>query len=93
MTTTTDSVFRQARTRDLPDLLRPEQVAEVLQITPRTVRRWGATGRLQRVRLGDRLTRYTAGSVAALIDPSTSIGHASNVTDAKSAGAGDGHAP
>jgi predicted site-specific integrase-resolvase len=57
----------EPRTGGLPELLRPEEVAAALQVTPRTVRRWGATGQLERVRLGSRLTRYTAASVAALI--------------------------
>jgi hypothetical protein len=57
----------------------------MLQVTPRTVRRWGASGVLERIRLGDRLTRYSLASVEALITPTTSIGHAANVTDAKSA--------
>lgn len=48
-------------------LLRPEEVAEILQVTPRTVRRWGATGVIDRIELGGRLTRYTAESVQAFI--------------------------
>ncbi len=85
MATIDGEVFPEHRRTDLPQLLRPEEVAAVLQVTPRTVRRWGAAGRLERVRLGDRLTRYTTASVAALIDPSTRTGHAGNVTGSKSA--------
>lgn len=41
-------------------------------MTPRTIRRWGAAGVLERIQLGDRLTRYSVESVEALIHPSTS---------------------
>jgi excisionase family DNA binding protein len=58
--------------RSQPQLLRPDEVAEILQVTPRTVRRWGAAGVLERIRLGDRLTRYTIESVEAFIHPSMS---------------------
>ena len=50
-------------------LLTPTEVASILSIDPRTVRRWARDGRLQRVRLGGRLARYTPESVAALITP------------------------
>ena len=77
--------------RRIPELLRPDQVARMLQVTPRTIRRWGAAGVLERVRLGDRLTRYRAEDVAALVDPSTSETTAANGGLTKLAGAGDGH--
>jgi len=50
-------------------LLTPAEVADVLRISARTVRRYGDEGRLRRVRVGDRLARYTRESVEALIDP------------------------
>jgi excisionase family DNA binding protein len=53
----------------MDQLLTPRQVAELLQITPRTVCRYAAEGRLQRVKIGTRLTRYTVDSVAQLITP------------------------
>lgn len=48
-------------------LLTPLEVAEILRVTPRTVRQWARDGRIERVRLGGRLARYTAESVEALI--------------------------
>ena len=69
--------------RSGPQLLRPDEVAAILQVTPRTVRRWGAAGVLERIRLGERLTRYTAESVEALIHPSNDIGPAANRADGK----------
>ncbi len=67
----TTLVSLDGRTSD-PTLLRADEVANLLRVTPRTVRRWGAAGVLEQIRLGDRLTRYTLESVEALIHPSTS---------------------
>jgi excisionase family DNA binding protein len=53
---------------DLSELLTPEEVAETLRISVRTVRRMAASGLLERVRIGHRTTRYRATEVAALID-------------------------
>jgi excisionase family DNA binding protein len=50
-------------------LLTPVEVADLLRVTPRTVQRWASQGRLERVRLGGRLVRYTPDSVQALIHP------------------------
>jgi excisionase family DNA binding protein len=50
------------------DLLTTDQVAAILQVTPRTVRRWGCDGVLPRLRAGGRVTRYRAADLAALID-------------------------
>ncbi|MEA2190753.1 MAG: Helix-turn-helix domain [Solirubrobacteraceae bacterium] len=79
MATTVDQTDRSN-----PQLLRPDEVATILQVTPRTVRRWGAAGILERIRLGDRLTRYTVESVEALIHPSTSNADMASVGVAKS---------
>lgn len=46
----------------------PAEVAEVLRVTPRTIRRWANEGRIARVHLGGRLTRYRDRDVAALIN-------------------------
>ncbi len=68
-------------------VLRPGEVAEILRVTPRHVRRLAVAGRLERIRLGARTSRYTATSVAALISPSNENGPASlagpshNLTD------------
>ncbi len=51
-------------------LLTPSEVARLLRVTPRTVQRWSNDGKLERVRLGRRVVRYTAGSVERLISPS-----------------------
>jgi excisionase family DNA binding protein len=55
--------------RTVPTLLCAPEVAELLNVSVRTVQRLAAEGRLERRRLGYRTTRYTAASVAALIDP------------------------
>jgi excisionase family DNA binding protein len=49
------------------ELLTPAEVATLLRVTPRTIRKWASEGRLDRVRLGGRLVRYTPQSVADLI--------------------------
>lgn len=54
----------------LPRLLTPRQVAELIGASERTVRRLAQDGTLDRVRIGHRTSRYTARSVLALIDPS-----------------------
>lgn len=53
-----------------PPLLTPEQVAELLGVTTRTVRRWARDGMLDRIELG-RLVRFTPDAVAALIERNT----------------------
>lgn len=50
-------------------LLTADDVAEILKVTPRTVRRWATAGMLERVPLGGRLVRYTPQSVHELIQP------------------------
>jgi excisionase family DNA binding protein len=52
-------------------LLCADEVAQKLSVSTRTVQRLAAEGRLQSVRLDYRTTRYTAASLAALIDPSS----------------------
>src|SRR3712207_2343318 len=53
---------------DLPRLLTAEEVAAVLGVDPRTVQRFASDGRLPRVVLGRRSTRYRDSDVRALID-------------------------
>jgi predicted site-specific integrase-resolvase len=48
-------------------LLKPAEVAAILRVTPRTVARYAEDGRLDRVMLSSRLSRYTRESVEALI--------------------------
>jgi excisionase family DNA binding protein len=45
-----------------------QELADMLRISTRTVRRWARDGRIEEVRLG-RLVRYTTGSVEALMRP------------------------
>lgn len=52
-----------------PALLTADEVAAICRVNPRTVRRWGESGLLERVQLGARLTRYTEASLFALIAP------------------------
>lgn len=53
----------------LPGLLSPRDVADLLGVSERTVRRLAQDGALDRVRIGHRTSRYTRRSVLALIDP------------------------
>jgi excisionase family DNA binding protein len=50
-------------------LLTSKEVAAVLRVTPRTIRRWTHDGILEPVRVGGRIVRYTPESVEALIHP------------------------
>ncbi len=52
-------------------LLTVPEVAERLRVTDRTVRRWANAGVLERVKLGDRLVRFTPESIEALIRPTS----------------------
>jgi excisionase family DNA binding protein len=52
----------------LPRLLTTREVARALRVDPRTIKRWAAEGRLQRVQLAPGTTRYRADAVAALIE-------------------------
>ena len=51
-----------------PALLRTNEVAELLGINPRTVRRLADAGELTRIRLGRRTCRYAPDDVQALIE-------------------------
>lgn len=53
----------------LPALLDVREVAALLGVSERTVRRLAQDGVLARVRIGHRTSRYTRRSVLALIDP------------------------
>jgi excisionase family DNA binding protein len=60
--------------RDKSDaLLSPQEAAEILRVTPRTVQRYIAEGDLPAVRLpGGRLWRIRRGDVEALLDTEAS---------------------
>jgi len=59
-------------------LLRPEEVAELLQVSRRTVVRWLKEGRLKGVRVG-RLWRVREEDLGAFLSPEEEVhgGHAS----------------
>ncbi len=50
------------------ELLTPREVADALGVTPRTVQRWVATGRLPATRVGGRV-RVSRSSLAAVAPP------------------------
>lgn len=57
--TKTDSL----RLQDLPDLLTVREVAEILRVSPLTIKRWGKRGKLPAIRInsrGDRRYRKEA---------------------------------
>jgi excisionase family DNA binding protein len=76
---------------DLPPLLTPTEVAELLGASERTVRRLAEEGVLTRIRVGHRTSRYTRRSVLALIDPSDDHDPGANRVVEKE-GAGAAHA-
>jgi len=54
--------------KNLPDLMRVREVAEVLRVSPLTIKRWGKRGKLPAIRInsrGDR--RYRKESVLWLL--------------------------
>lgn len=53
-------------------LLTADEVAAILRVTPRTVRRWTRAGLIEPIRLGGRLVRYTPAAVDRLISHKTS---------------------
>jgi excisionase family DNA binding protein len=53
----------------LPRLLTPRQVADLIGVSERKVRRLAHEGMLEHIRIGHRTSRYTARSVRAFIDP------------------------
>ena len=71
-------------------LLTEREVAGVLRVSGRTVRRWATSGILPVIQIGG-VRRYRADYIDALVDPTTSIGHAGNVTDAKTDVQASGH--
>jgi hypothetical protein len=52
---------------ETPTLLRPQQAAAMLNVSPRTLWAWGAEGRLEVRHLTPRSLRYTRSSVEALM--------------------------
>ena len=45
---------KQLRLEDLPDLLTVREVAELLRVSPLTIKRWGKRGKLPAIRINSR---------------------------------------
>lgn len=59
----TDKKKKPLRLDDLPDLLTVREVAEILRVSPLTIKRWGKRGKLPAIRInsrGDRRYRKEA---------------------------------
>lgn len=56
-------------TTPAPDWITLREAAERLQISEKSTRRWIADGRLKAVRIGPRMIRVDAASIAALGQP------------------------
>ncbi|MDP3888680.1 MAG: helix-turn-helix domain-containing protein [bacterium] len=57
------SVKKDIKLEELPDLLTVKEVAEVLRVSPLTIKRWGKRGKLPAIRInsrGDRRYRKEA---------------------------------
>jgi len=63
-----DKNKKPLRLDDLPDLLTVREVAEILRVSPLTIKRWGKRGKLPAIRInsrGDR--RYRKGAILWLL--------------------------
>lgn len=59
----TDQKKKSLRLEDMPDLLTVREVAELLRVSPLTIKRWGKRGKLPAIRInsrGDRRYRKEA---------------------------------
>jgi len=54
--------------RDLDELFKPQETAQALHISVRTLPRWEAAGLLYPVRLSNRVVRYRASDIKRLIE-------------------------
>jgi len=60
---TVDTKKKKLKLEDLPDLLTVREVAEILRVSPLTIKRWGKRGKLPAIRInsrGDRRYRKEA---------------------------------
>ena len=55
---------------DVPQLLTTDEVAAILGVSDRTVRKMGETGELERITIGYRTVRYDKADVIALVERS-----------------------
>lgn len=58
-----NDIKKSIRLEDLPDLLTVREVAEILRVSPLTIKRWGKRGKLPAIRInsrGDRRYRKEA---------------------------------
>jgi len=58
-----NDIRKSVRLEDLPDLLTVREVAEILRVSPLTIKRWGKRGKLPAIRInsrGDRRYRKEA---------------------------------
>lgn len=68
-------IQKSLKLEDLPDLLTVREVAEVLRVSPLTIKRWGKRGKLPAIRInsrGDRRYRKEAVLWLLGITPKTS---------------------
>ncbi len=49
-----DTTKKKLRLEDLPDLLTVREVADVLRVSPLTIKRWGKRGKLPAIRINSR---------------------------------------
>ena len=49
---------KKLRLEDLPDLLTVREVAELLRVSPLTIKRWGKRGKLPAIRINSRGDRH-----------------------------------
>lgn len=52
--TTSNNSKKSLRLNDLPDLLTVREVAELLRVSPLTIKRWGKRGKLPAIRINSR---------------------------------------
>ncbi len=49
-----DKAKKKVKLEDLPDLLTVREVAELLRVSPLTIKRWGKRGKLPAIRINSR---------------------------------------
>jgi excisionase family DNA binding protein len=54
MTKSSKKVKKELKLKNLPDLLTVREVAELLRVSPLTIKRWGKRGKLPAIRINSR---------------------------------------